>query len=197
MLRKLRANDSDGFIQYRRLYGRVIAYRLRKYGIPESDYPDILQDLDIAIFRGMPRFNRDRPGGTFRGWLLKIVENLCRVYQRTQQRTPAPHSELIESMAATTTDTDELPVLDPVELRLLLEDAVAFMTHGCQERVAIVFRLCWLEGLGNAEAARILGISQKHVRYLKTRAKKYFRRFTDIKISENSPLAAALRHYRK
>jgi RNA polymerase sigma-70 factor (ECF subfamily) len=47
----------------------------RQAGVPSGDREDVFQEVFLAVASSIGRFRRDRPGDSFRGWLLTITRS--------------------------------------------------------------------------------------------------------------------------
>ena len=148
---------------------REAVYRLIRATIRDSDEAlDVTQESFISAFAALSRYDGDRP---FRLWISRIAINKCHDWarRRTVRRfftfarpidealdirdiadTPEEHVAANESMARLTTAIDSLPV-----------------------RLRDVLVLRAIEDYSQAEAAHILGITEKAVetRLYRARAK--------------------------
>ncbi len=70
-----------------RLYAPLLLYWLRRYGVPDAQRDDVLQECLISIFSGIQRFSRNDAGGSFRGWLRTIVQRRVADYRRSTPGT--------------------------------------------------------------------------------------------------------------
>jgi RNA polymerase sigma-70 factor, ECF subfamily len=124
---------------------------------------DIVQDAFLRVWVNAPRW---RPDAAFRTWLYRIVINLC----LNTKRRPA---DLPLTMAGDPVD----PAPDAgavLELRGRDETLAAAVDRlPARQRAAIV--LTYQEGLGNAEAAAVLGTSVSGVETLLVRARRSLR----------------------
>jgi len=88
------------------LYAALVATWCRRWGVAEQDIADILQEVFAAVAAHLPRFRKDQPGGTFRGWLATIAKNKVRDYHRRRAGQPA-------AMGGTEASLRLAQVLDP------------------------------------------------------------------------------------
>ncbi|MDX1970154.1 MAG: sigma-70 family RNA polymerase sigma factor [Planctomycetaceae bacterium] len=65
-----------------RLYGPLIYSWARKSGLTSEDAADVLQNVFVSVWRGLPAFTADRPESSFRGWLRVITRNAVREWAR-------------------------------------------------------------------------------------------------------------------
>ena len=72
-----------------RLYAPLVASWCRRWGVAEQDIADLLQDVFAAVAAHLPRFRKDQPADTFRGWLATIARNKVHDYHRRRAVQPA------------------------------------------------------------------------------------------------------------
>jgi RNA polymerase sigma-70 factor, ECF subfamily len=75
LLERVRANDPGAWQRLVRLYSPLVFFWARRAGLAEADAADVVQDVWLAVAQALPRFDRKRQGGTFRGWLWTIARN--------------------------------------------------------------------------------------------------------------------------
>ena len=71
-----------------RLYAPLVASWCRRWGIAEQDLVDVLQEVFLSVAGHLNRFRKERPGDTFRGWLLTIAHNKVRDHLRRAAAEP-------------------------------------------------------------------------------------------------------------
>ena len=114
---------------------------------PVPDREDLVQEVFLAVYRGLPRFRGD---ARFTTWLYRIVANIACTHLRRRSRTPATYQ------------LDDLPLADPdatpeetarrrQEVLLVLE-LLERLTP--PKRVAYLLRV--VEGLSLVEIGRIV-----------------------------------------
>ena len=64
------------------LYAPVVYSFLRKRGIQDADAADVTQEVMSDVARAVDRFDYDPARGSFRNWLLTIVQNRLSNYLR-------------------------------------------------------------------------------------------------------------------
>lgn len=119
---------------------------------------DAAQDTFVSAFRGLRAFR----GGSFKGWLLRIVTNACYDELRRRKRRPTTPLERLDQ------DENELDLLncladpgDPLELRAERAELAKTLRRFLDElapdfRAAVI--LVDIQGLGYEEAAQVAGI---------------------------------------
>lgn len=81
------AGHQQAFAGLVRLYqGRIYAMARGYFRNPE-EASDVAQEVFLAVFASLPRFDRSRP---FRHWLLRIATNHCIQHLRRKTRPPLP-----------------------------------------------------------------------------------------------------------
>jgi RNA polymerase sigma-70 factor (ECF subfamily) len=80
------APDEEAWVRLIKLFGPAVYRRCRRAGVPGQDVADVGQEVFLEVRKGIADFRRDRPGDTFRGWLVRITQ--CRIadYWRLRHR---------------------------------------------------------------------------------------------------------------
>jgi RNA polymerase sigma-70 factor (ECF subfamily) len=119
---------------------------------------DAAQDTFVSAFRGLRAFR----GGSFKGWLLRIVTNACYDEMRRRKRRPTTPLERLDQ------DENELDLLncladpgDPLELRAERAELAKTLRRLLDDlppdfRAAVI--LVDIQGMGYEEAAQVAGI---------------------------------------
>ncbi|KAA5542305.1 sigma-70 family RNA polymerase sigma factor [Roseiconus nitratireducens] len=82
MLQRARQGDADSWKHLAHVYGPVIYGWARRCGCQQADAADVMQDTLVSVAAGLTRFDGERDGATFRGWLWTITRNKMRDRQR-------------------------------------------------------------------------------------------------------------------
>src|SRR5262249_3947756 len=85
LIHRARGMDADAWNVLTRLYGPLIYGWARRAGLQSEDAADILQNVFVSVWRGLPRFHIDRPESSFRGWLRVITRNAMSEWGRRRQ----------------------------------------------------------------------------------------------------------------
>lgn len=163
------AGRQAAFAEIMRRYGPPV-YRLARSCLGEPDEAmDLLQETFVAAYQALPRYDENRP---MRAWLSTIALNKCRDWARKQKvrrflSFSSPISAEAEAIADDQVALDEA-ASDRQELDRVRR-AIAALPATLKE--PLVLRT--IEGLSQAETARILAISEKAVetRLYRARAK--------------------------
>ena len=124
----------------------------------ETDALDVTQEAFVAAFLTLARFDPQRP---FRPWILRIARNKCRDFARRRavrrMLAFALPMDAARDMADPAPDPEQALVADDEVARI--RAAIASLPDRLKEPLV----LCALEGMGQDEAARLLGTSRKAV----------------------------------
>ena len=88
LLHRVRSQDQDAWGDLVKLYAPLVYRLCRVAGVASHDASDIVQEVFKAVSRTIGRFRRDRPGDSFRAWLLTISRNKIHDHFRKQARQP-------------------------------------------------------------------------------------------------------------
>ena len=88
LLSEARMADAEAWERLVTLYAPLVAAWCRRWGVLSQDIADVLQDVFSAVAAHLGRFRKDRPGDTFRGWLLVIARNKTVDYFQRRSREP-------------------------------------------------------------------------------------------------------------
>lgn len=88
LLADARLADPAAWERLARLYAPLVAFWCQRWGVPGQDVADVLQDVFSSVARHLDDFRKDRPGDTFRGWLITIARNKTRDYFRRRAHEP-------------------------------------------------------------------------------------------------------------
>ncbi|MFN0051510.1 MAG: RNA polymerase sigma factor [Planctomycetales bacterium] len=181
LLADARQSLPDAWERLVRLYAPLVASRCRGWGVAEQDVSDLLQDVFSAVAEHLDRFRKERPGDTFRGWLMTIARNKVNDHfrrrsgepiatggseaaQRFQQVIdPAPPAPQIDGSEIASQESDDL-VLDE-----LLRRALESIRGEFHERTWRAFWGVVVEGRAAADVAADLEMKPGTVRVAKSR----------------------------
>jgi RNA polymerase sigma-70 factor, ECF subfamily len=89
LLNEARLADAAAWERLVTLYAPLVASWCRRWGVRQQDIVDVLQEVFSAVAAHLHRFRKDRPGDTFRGWLMTISRNKTLDYFQRKNREPA------------------------------------------------------------------------------------------------------------
>jgi RNA polymerase sigma-70 factor (ECF subfamily) len=171
LLERLRANDGDAWQQLLRLYGPLVRYWCCRAGLRDEDAADVTQEVFAGVAAGFAGFQRDRPGGSFRGWLRGITRIQLQAHFRRNQGRPQAEGgsdawqnlqEVADPLAVP--DADEQTAASQVYLRALEQVRAYFEPQTWQ-----AFWRSAVDGRRPAELAGELGMRPAAIRQAKSR----------------------------
>lgn len=172
----LKEDDPDAWRQFADLYGPLVYYWCRGFGLQPQDAADVFQEVFGAVVRAVGDFKHE--GGTFRGWLWTIVRNKVRDHHRRQadRGVAIGGSVALQRLA-------ELPEIIPEsmsgddrdEINSLLHRALDNVRTQVEQRTWQAFWLAAVEGVEVANIASDLEMSSNNVRQAKCRVLRRLR----------------------
>lgn len=144
--------------------GPVNRYARRMLG-DRDEADDVTQEVFVRLWTDAHRYRPEAARLTT--WLHRIAHNLCIDWQRRTGRVSPAGDTLPEEEAP----GPEGHLADAARMRRV-RDAVAALPE--RQRSALV--LCHYQGLGNREAAEIVGVSVEALESLLARARRTLRR---------------------
>ena len=82
-LERLKTRDPWAWQQLADVYGPLVYFWCRKYGVNSDDAADIFQEVFAAVAAAIGRFRREQQGGRFRGWLWTITRRKIQDHYRS------------------------------------------------------------------------------------------------------------------
>ncbi len=160
------------------LFGPLVDRWCRTANVPADAVPDIAQEVFLAAFRGLDRFDGHRRDATFRGWLWTVARSRIVEFHRRQkgrQKAPGGSTALSRLQAI----ADPIPIEDPTE-----PDHVAALLHRALHQIRGEFTTNTWEAFWRATVlghptdliAREAGISPAAVRQSKSRVLRRLRK---------------------
>ncbi len=118
LIERLKASQSDAWRQLADLYGPLVYYWCRRYGLQPQDAADVFQEVFAAVFQNICQFRHDPGRGRFRGWLWTITRNKIQDHFRARDHRQRAEggTEALRRMADLPEHLPE-PPSDPNERR--------------------------------------------------------------------------------
>ena len=88
LLQRLWSNDIVAWKRFTELYGPTVYGWCRTAGLQPEDASDITQNVFQAVYTGLNRFRKDRPGDRFRDWLWTVTRH--RIIDHLRKLRSAP-----------------------------------------------------------------------------------------------------------
>lgn len=148
VLLRSRATFDEGFRLLVSTYQERLYWHIRRMVLDHEDASDLLQDILVKVYRGLPGFRGD--SGLFT-WLYIIATNEVRSFLRKKKKMPLVGEEGLVSQQLV---ADKY--FDGDELQLRLQEALA----GLPEKQRLVFQMRYYEELSYREMSAILQTSE-------------------------------------
>lgn len=164
------SNDDQAFAVIISRYKTPVFAFIRRYIGGDEEAHDLLQQVFVAAWQGLGRYDVDRPLGP---WLTTIALNKCRDHSRKAK---------VRSFFQLAWPTDALDVPDNAPTAdmlisanqelLLLERAIALLPRGLKEPLLLTV----FEGFSHEQAGVQLGVSAKAIEGRTRRARQELER---------------------
>jgi RNA polymerase sigma-70 factor (ECF subfamily) len=167
LARLARAGQQAAYAQLMQRHRDPVFRLVRSHVGNDDDALDVVQDSFVAAFAAIDRYDGIRP---FRHWINRIALNKCRDWGRRRAvRRFFSFALPIEAADAVADEgiTGETAVDDAQALRATIK-ALAALPPGLKEPLILTA----VDGLSQAEAAAVLGMSEKAVEVRIYRARK-------------------------
>src|SRR5262245_29446514 len=91
LLERVRSHDPDAWKRLVCLYGPLVLSWCQRWGVQHEDAQDGIQEVFLAVSKGLAEFHRERTGG-FRSWVRGITRHKVLDHHRRLRRQPAQAS---------------------------------------------------------------------------------------------------------
>ncbi|NQZ57277.1 MAG: RNA polymerase sigma factor [Lentisphaeraceae bacterium] len=165
-------NAWDDFVSYYQTFIRMVLQK-SKISINESD--DLVQDILLKVWKGLPNYEYRQGKAKFRSWLSKIIRNTTINFLVRVKSKDADNVELDERTL--------LPVSEAEIEKVINNEWVTHLTQMAMEKVKEVFSgqaisvfELSMKGKSAREIGAELSITEESVFVLRSRIKKRLRR---------------------
>ena len=187
LLIRAQAGDEGAWEDLCELYRPLIVGWLRRQAVPDGEVDDLVQEIFLAVVRGLPSVSHSGRRGAFRSWLRTIASNYsCDYWKSPARRAAAPGDDAAAATLALLEDPDS-PLNrywdeehDRYVLRCLLELAELEF----EPTTMRAFRRVALEGASGSEAAGELGLSLDAVYAARSRVLRRLRELAEGLLDE-------------
>jgi RNA polymerase sigma-70 factor (ECF subfamily) len=182
LLERVRANDPEAWRRLVDLYQPLVRFWCCRAGASAEDAEDVAQEVFAAAAAGLGRFQRDRPGDTFRGWLRGITRNQVLMhFRRNQGRPQAEGGDEALARLEGVPSPPEGAVEDGAEdeavaVSQLYRRAVEQVRSEFEERTWQAFWLTAIEARSPDALAAELGMTAAGIRQAKSRVLRRIKR---------------------
>jgi RNA polymerase sigma-70 factor (ECF subfamily) len=84
LIERARRQDGEAWRRLMHLYGPLVSCWCRQRGLHGADAADVVQETFTVVAAALARFDHERRGATFRGWLRTIVQRKIADHYRRQ-----------------------------------------------------------------------------------------------------------------
>jgi RNA polymerase sigma factor (sigma-70 family) len=166
LLRLRDRDDRDAWTRFVDLYGPLVYGLARRHGLGDADAADRMQEVLLALARGVERYDSDR--GPFRKWLFTVTMNKVRSFWKQQRQAPAQGADL--EQVPDTADPDER--WDREYRQRLFAAATDAVRPRVDPTHWRVFWLAAVEGKSGAAVAAECGVKVEQVYVIRQRVQK-------------------------
>lgn len=162
LLVRAREGDEGAWTDLSRLYKPLIYGYLRRQSVPEAEQDDLVQEILLAVARGLPEFEHSGRRGAFRAWLRTIAYNhSCNFWRSPARRTSTLGDAGAEETLIRLEDPDDSlhRFWDDEHDRYVLRCLLELIELEFEPATVRAFRRVALEGASGAEAAAELGMT--------------------------------------
>jgi len=158
LLLAAREGRADAWQRFVHLYGPLVYRWIRRSGLQSADAADVTQDVLASVSKDLEKFDVDRTGVKFRGWLWTITRRRIADLYRRQ-----PDEQLIGSAIGDLVDNDghlDPPTDAAVDKHTVLHRALAIHRERFDASTWQAFWATVVEGREPGEVAESLGVSR-------------------------------------
>jgi RNA polymerase sigma-70 factor (ECF subfamily) len=182
LLIRAKAGDAGAWEDLCELYRPLIVGWLHRQSVPAGEVDDVVQEIFVAVVRGLPSFDHSGRRGAFRSWVRTIAYNYsCDYWKSPARRATDPGQDAATAALGLLEDPDS-PLNrfweeehDRYVLRCLLELAELEF----EPTTMRAFRLVALEGASGSEVAGELGLSLAAVYAARSRVLRRLRELAE------------------
>lgn len=176
LLADIRQMDPQGWSRLVNTFGPIVYRWCRVSGVPESDAPDLVQNVFSSVARGIGNFQREKTEGSFRSWLATITRNRVRDYFRQQAKQQAAEggTEALQRLHQQADSLDSSICADLIHspiVHRVLESVRAEFEHTTWQ----AFWMTTIDGRQASDVADDVGISVASVYQAKSRVLRRLR----------------------
>jgi RNA polymerase sigma-70 factor, ECF subfamily len=175
LLNVARRGDQQAWERLVHVYLPLVYRWCQRRRLQDADMRDVAQEVMRNVWKDLPNFERDRTGGTFRGWLRRITDHaICDHFRRAAKQPAGQGGSEAERRL------QDSPAPDPndgeaslgEDRQLLYSRVVEFVRGEFSENDWQAFYLVTVENRPAAEVAQTLGVSRNKVYLAKSRVLK-------------------------
>jgi RNA polymerase sigma-70 factor (ECF subfamily) len=186
LLSRLRnLDDQESWRSFFDIYWQLLYNVARKSGLDDASAQDVVQETVIGVAKAIPGFKYDPSRGSFKQWLLRIVQRrIIDQFRRAYRQPPRADISLEllednEALAGALIDDHGGRIeaaWDHEWERTVFDAALATVRQSVHPKHFQVFDYCVLKGWGASKVANTLGLSTAQVYLAKHRVGQAMKR---------------------
>jgi len=170
LLQRVIGGDELAWEEFWQRYVQVLRMWCRRWGVPQSDMDDLIQETFLTIVSRMTHFER-RGIGSLRAWMKEIARRCWRSVQSRAERQR--NIALLEQFRRSRLALDSLESeFDRLSRQELLQTSMAIVQKQVEPNTWLAFCLLALDGLTGQQAAEKLGMRVDSVYMAKLRVQR-------------------------
>jgi RNA polymerase sigma-70 factor (ECF subfamily) len=174
LLARLHAHEDEAWREFVTLYAPLVVRWCHRQGLGEADLADVAQEVFRKVLQALPRFRKEAPGDSFRGWLCRITHHEIANFGRGRDPFVRPQggSDLLQRLQEA---PDRPPPPEPgddeacQETRFLFQNAVKLVRGEFSDKHWQMFWRTAVDGNPAAAVAEEFGATPAAVRQAKAR----------------------------
>ena len=183
-----RPSEMDAWSEFASIYQPLIVDICRNKGLQHADANDVAQEVLSRVSKSIGKFDSEKTGATFRGWLYRITRNLTVDFFRRRNKDPlknAVASDEFQDLVDPTADESlEFQLGFQKQLFLVVAQSVESQV---QPKTWSAFWKVEVERQDPADVARELGISRGAVYVSKSRVITKLKKEVNLRLQETNP----------
>lgn len=157
----------DDFVSY---YQTFIEMVLNKSRISLNESDDLVQEILLKIWKGLPNYEYRKEQAKFRTWLSILIRNTMLNYLDKLKRKNPGKVELNEELVLSVTESSIEKIIEEEWVSHLTSLAMRAVSEAFSGQAVEVFKMS-LAGRGTREISEALGINEESVFVLRSRVK--------------------------
>ncbi len=131
------AGDPRAWASLVRRHTRLVHAVARRYGLSEPDLEDVLQEVFVALVKGLPRL---REGRALRGWLVATSDRIARATALRTRRERALQAQSPEAVESVPVDKPTaMAALETLEEQAAIRLALSAMPEPCRRLIVALY----------------------------------------------------------
>jgi len=170
--------NEDAWQQFCSRFEPMLRSYARRFGVPDSDTPDLMQEILVGFLTSYRNHLYDRNRGRLRDWIKGIAVNQIRLFYRRkqkQERQLSPGSGSSDPWGRIPDDVQLTDIFDQEWEQSKLQQCLVLVRQQVEPTTYESFRLRIFEKKSPRQVAEMLGISTNAVSINKHRVLKLLR----------------------